>query len=87
MENEVKEVLVEEVVNNEETVMVDNKPSKALLIGGLVAIGAILFKFRNKIGTKLDGFMVKKLTKKGYSVYSPTDLEVISDDEAFKDVE
>lgn len=84
---ELNETLVEEVVDNNETVVADKKSSKAFLIGGLVAIGAILFGFRKKISAKIDASMVKKLTKKGYSIYSPTDLSVISDDDAFTNVE
>lgn len=78
MENEVKEVL-DEVTGNE-TVNTKRKSSKVAIIGIATTAVALLVAFRKKIGAKIDGRMVKRLTKKGYTVNSPVDLEVISDD-------
>ena len=80
MKNEVKEVLDEELVNDLGNV---NKPSKGAFLGiaaAAVAASVLLFKFRKKIGSGIDKVMVNKLTKKGYSVCSPKELEVIGDD-------
>ena len=77
MENEVKEVL-DEVAENE-VVTTNRKSPKAAIIGIAAATVALLVAFRKKIGAKIDGRMVKRLTKKGYSVINPTDL-VVTDD-------
>lgn len=84
MENEVKEVL-DEVVENE-AVTTNRKPAKAAIIGIAAATVALLVAFRKKIGAKIDGRMVKRLTKKGYTIDSPVDLKAISDDELFEEV-
>lgn len=78
MENEVKEVL-DEVVENE-VVTTNRKSPKAAIIGVAAAAVALLVAFRKKIGVKIDDSMVKRLTKKGYTVNSPVDLAVITDD-------
>lgn len=84
MENEVKEVL-DEVVENE-AVTTNRKPAKAAIIGIAAATVALLVAFRKKIAAKNEARMVKKLEKKGYTVNSPVDLKVISDDELFEEV-
>lgn len=77
MENEVKEVLEEELTN--ESVNVNRKGPKALILGVVALAGALLFKFRNKISTKIETRMVNKLTKKGYVINAPGSFEAISD--------
>lgn len=78
MENEVKEVM-DEVVGNE-AVTTNRKAPKAAIIGIAVATVALLVAFRKKIAAKNEARMVKKLTKKGYTVNSPSTFEDISDD-------
>ena len=70
MEKEVKELLTEE---DNRLVEVSQKSSKGTFLGIVaVASAVLLFKFRRKIGTKLENTMVKTLTKKGYSILPPT---------------
>lgn len=79
MNNEVKEVLDEELVNEIGNV---NKPSKGAFLGITAAVAAsvLLFKFRKKIGSRIDKVMANKLTKKGYTVCSPKELENIGEE-------
>ena len=79
MENEVKEVLEEELTN--ESVKTNRKNSKVMIFGVVALAGALLFKFRNKINAKVEGLMIKSLTKKGYviSTQAPEEFEVISE--------
>lgn len=82
MEKEVTEVLEEGVVNELENVK--PKPSKVAFIGFAAAITAgLLLVFRKKIATKVEGSMVKKLTKKGYTIYKP----MITEDEILETIE
>lgn len=80
MENEVKEVLVE----GQEGIMMpsetNQKSSKGVLLGIATVAAVLLFKFRKKIGTKIENSMVKKLGKKGYSVISPSEIAELSDE-------
>ena len=71
MENLENELLNEEVNNGLEEVT--RKPSKVKIIGiaALASVTALLLKFRKKIGTRIEGVMVKKLSKKGYTVLEP----------------
>ena len=73
MENKVTEAMEEGL--NTETGKVNRAP-KLVILGGLATVGALLFKFRNKINTKIEGAMVKKLTKKGYEILAPKVVEV-----------
>ena len=70
MENEIKEILDEGTVTELNTV---NTRSKIAGILGIAAIAttSLLFVFRKKIAAKHEEKMVKKLTKKGYTVYEP----------------
>ena len=78
MENEV-EVLEEVTVNELDNV---NKPSKGTFLGIVAAVTgvALLIKFRKNISSKLDVIRVNKLTKKGYTVNPPVNLEKIPED-------
>lgn len=76
MENEVKEVLEEGAVD--EVNKTNHKSSKVVAILGIAAAG-LLLAFRKKINTRIEKSMVKKLTKKGYSVFEPTSTEDFSD--------
>ena len=78
MENEIKEVM-DEGLNNGlgET---NRKASKGMILGiAAAAVTAVLLKFRKKISSKIESHMVKKLTKKGYSVATPEDLTSFSE--------
>ena len=78
MKNEVKELLTEELGND--LGEVNQKSSKGAVLGiAAVTVGVLLFKFRHKIGAKIENKMVKALTKKGYTVYSQTELAEIGD--------
>ena len=79
MENEVKELLEEEMET--EVGEVNRKPSKAKILGVAViaSVTALLLKFRKKIGSKIEGVMVKKLNKKGYTVLEPVATTEITD--------
>lgn len=80
MENEVKEVLEEGVVDELDNV--NQKSSKVAIFGAVAAVTGLLFVFRKKISARVEKRMVKKLTKKGYSVYKsestcfPDELEL-----------
>lgn len=80
MEKEVKELLDEGLSNELDNV--SRKSSRGTLLGvaAIAVTTALLFKFRNKIGSKIDKIMVKKLTNKGYAVHAPAELELISDE-------
>lgn len=80
MENEVKEVILDEELGNEVVAKVDRKTPKLVILGGITAVAALLFKFRNKINAKIEGNMVKKLTKRGYVVNSPAELKEIEEE-------
>ena len=79
MEKEVKELLDAETVNDVNNV---NKSSKGTFLGitATIAASVLLFKFRKKIGSKIDKIMVNKLTKKGYTVCTPEDIANLSED-------
>ena len=77
MENEVKEVL-DEVVGNESS-NVSRKSSKVAIFGLAATAVALLVAFRKKISARVDGRMVKRLTKRGYTVHTPVEVEVIPD--------
>lgn len=68
MEKEL-EVLEEGVGNATETVR--RGPSKGVIIGVTAAAIGLLVVFRKKIRARAEKRMVKKLTKKGYTVYEP----------------
>lgn len=77
MENELNEVMEVGVSNELENV--SRKPSKVAIFGiAAAAITGLVVAFRKKIGARMEKRMVKKLTKKGYTVYEP-ELEVFSD--------
>lgn len=78
MENLLNEEMVEEtVVPSTEA---NRKSSKGLILGVVTIAAVVLFKFRKKIGTRIENSMVKKLGKKGYSVISPAELNDLTDD-------
>ena len=78
MENEVKELLDDEL--NNELGKVNRKASKGMILGiTAVAVSALLFRFRNKINTKIEGSMVRKLSKKGYTVLEPVATTELTD--------
>lgn len=78
MENLLNEEMVEEtVVPSTEA---NRKSSKGLILGVATIAAVVLFKFRKKIGTRIENSMVKKLGKKGYSVISPAELNDLTDD-------
>lgn len=81
MEKELNEVVLEEGLNNE-TVETNHKFSKVKVLGivAMASATALLLKFRKKINTKIENRMVKKLTKKGYIISNPTELEIMADD-------
>ena len=74
MENETKELLVEE--NGVTSPEVNRKSSKATFWGiAAVTTAVLLLKFRKKIGAKIENVMAKRLGKKGYAILSPTEME------------
>lgn len=78
MGKELQEVMGEEMVNELEEV--NNKPSKGAVLGiAIAAVAGVLFAFRKKINAKIEGSMVKKLSKKGYTVIEPKLSEEIQD--------
>ena len=78
MEKELQEVMGEEMVNELEEV--NKKPSKGAVLGiAVAAVAGVLFAFRKKINAKIEGSMVKKLSKKGYTIIKPELGETISE--------
>lgn len=74
-EKELNEVM-EGVVNESETV--NRKPSKVAIFGIVaVTVTGLLLGFRKKISAKIEGSMVKRLTKKGYTIFEPEASEKV----------
>ena len=71
MENELN--VLEEGMNNELIGSISEKTSKSktAFVGITVATMGLLVLFRKKIGAKIVDIIVKKLTKKGYTVVNP----------------
>ena len=80
MEKELNEVILEEELGNE-TVKTKRDFSKVKVLGiaAMASVTALLFKFRKKINTKIEGRMVKSLTKKGYTILDPVNTSEISE--------
>jgi hypothetical protein len=84
MKNEVNEILEGDVVN--ELGNVNPKPSKVAIFGIVAATAGLFVVFRKKIRTKMEKRMVKKLTKKGYTICEPI-LEEKDFDEILEPIE
>ena len=82
MENEVKEVIELEEGLTTEMETTNQKKSKVVILGLAVAtaVSAVLFKMRNKISSKIDNGMIKKLEKKGFVILNPTTATEVSEE-------
>lgn len=80
MENELNEVLVEGQEGIVESSVSNQKSSKGVFLGIAAVAAVLLFKFRKKIGTKIENAMVKRLDRKGYSVISPSEIAELSEE-------
>ena len=77
MENELNELM--EVGTSNELEKVSRKPSKVAIFGIVAAtVAGLSLAFRKKIKARAEKRMVKKLTKRGYTVYEP-EPEVFTD--------
>lgn len=71
MENEINEVLEEGVVNEVDNVSSKTSKTKAVFLGIAAATMGLLVAFRKKISAKVVDVMIKKLSKKGFTVLTP----------------